>query len=58
MTTKKFSNALVNISESYVNEAATYIAKKKVNLRLKWEVGAACLFLLTMALLTISPFSI
>lgn len=57
MTTKKFSNALVNISESYVNEAATYIAKKKVNPRLKWEVSAACLILLTVTLLTISPFS-
>ena len=42
MTTKKFSNALGNIGESYVDEAATYTAKKKSNAWLKWGAIAAC----------------
>ena len=31
MTTKKFSNALGNIGENYVDEAANYTVKKKSN---------------------------
>lgn len=46
MTTKKFSNALGNIGESYVDEAATYTAKKKNNVWVKWGSIAACFALL------------
>ena len=42
MTTKKFSNALGNIGESYVDEAVNYTAKKKSNAWLKWGAIAAC----------------
>lgn len=42
MTTKKFSNALSNIGESYVDEAVNYAAKKKSNAWLKWGAIAAC----------------
>ena len=41
MTTKKFSNALGNIGESYVDEAVNYTAKKKSNAWLKWGAIAA-----------------
>ena len=42
MTTQKFSNALGNIGESYVDEAVNYTAKKKSNAWLKWGAIAAC----------------
>ena len=45
MTTKKFSNALGNIGENYIDEAITYTAKKKANPWLKWEAFATCLCL-------------
>lgn len=49
MTTKKFSNALGNIGENYVDEAVTYTAKKKSNAWLKWSTLAACfLFVITL----------
>lgn len=46
MITKKFSNALGNIGENYVDEAATYTAKKKNNVWVKWGSIAACFALL------------
>ena len=51
MTTKKFSNALGNIGESYVNEAVTYSAKKK-NAWIKWGAMAACLCIVVAAFIT------
>lgn len=42
MTTKKFSNALGNIGENYVDEAVNYTIKKKNNIWLKWGAIAAC----------------
>lgn len=45
MTAKKFSNALGNIGENYVDEAITYTAKKKTNPWVKWGAMAACLCL-------------
>ena len=49
MTTKKFSNALGNIGESYVDEAVNYTAKKKSISWLKWSAIAACfLFVITL----------
>ena len=42
MTTKKFSSALGNIGENYVDEAVNYTAKKKGNAWLKWGAIAAC----------------
>ena len=42
MTAKKFSNALGNIGESYVDEAVNYTAKKKSNAWVKWASVAAC----------------
>ncbi|MGM9645729.1 MAG: hypothetical protein ACI3XS_03465 [Eubacteriales bacterium] len=48
MTTKKFSNALGNIGDNYINEAANYTAKKKSNAWLKWVSIAACLSLIVM----------
>ena len=41
MTTKKFSSALGNIGESYVDEAATYTIKKKSKGWIKWGYLAA-----------------
>ena len=48
MTTKKFSKALGNIGESYVDEAVNYTAKKKNNVWLKWGSIAACFCLVVM----------
>lgn len=36
MTTKKFSNALGNIGDNYVDEAITYTTKKRAKPWLKW----------------------
>lgn len=46
MTTKKFSNALGNIGEHYVNEAAAYSHKRKKSTWVKWVSMAACLSLI------------
>lgn len=61
MNTKKFSNALGNISESYVDEAVTYTAKKKSPPWVKWVAVAACLCFAVMGLFPLfgnheSPF--
>lgn len=61
MNTKKFSSALGNISESYVNEAVTYIAKKKATSWVKWVAVVACLCLVVTGLFPLfsnheSPF--
>ena len=48
MTTKKFSNALGNIGENYIDEAASYTAKKKSNAWVKWISIAACLSLIVI----------
>ena len=45
MTAKRFSQALGNVRESYVNEAATYTEKKKTKNWLRWGGVAACLCL-------------
>lgn len=45
MITKKFSDALGNVGENYVNEAATYVTDKKIKHWLKWAI-AACLCLI------------
>ena len=47
MTTKKFSKALGNIGENYVDEAVTYTATKKSTPWLKWGTIAACFLLVT-----------
>lgn len=49
MTTEKFSNALGNIGEKYVDEAVTYSTKKK-SVRITWVWFAACLSLLVIAI--------
>lgn len=46
MTAKKFSNALGNIGESYINEAVGYTQKRKKNAWVKWAAMAACLSLI------------
>lgn len=46
MTTKKFSNALGNIGENYINEAVSYTPKRKNNTWVKWVSMAACLSLI------------
>lgn len=48
MTTKKFSNALGNISEDYINEAVTYTPKRKKNTWVKWAAIAASLSLIVI----------
>ena len=48
MTVKKFSNALGNIDEKYINEAVTYVQKRKKNIWVKWISVAACLSLVVM----------
>ena len=48
MTAKKFSNALGNIGDSYIDEAVNYTAKKKSNAWIKWVSIAACLSLTAM----------
>ena len=50
MNAKKFSNALENISESYIDEAVTYTAKKKSTAWVKWVAAAACLCISVMGL--------
>ena len=51
MTTKKFSNALGNIGDNYVDEAITYTTKKRAKPWLKWGAIAACfLFVITLTL--------
>ena len=54
MTTKKFSNALGNIGENYVDEAANYTVKKKSNAWLKWGAIAACFCLVVGAVFRIA----
>ena len=51
MTTEKFSEALGNIAESYVDEAVTYTAKKKANPWVKWASLAACLSLIVLGVI-------
>jgi hypothetical protein len=46
MTTKKFSNALGNVDESYLDEAISYTPKKKNKVLIKWVSIAACLSLI------------
>lgn len=46
MTAKKFSEALGNISESYIDDALHYKAKKNPAVFIKWGMIAACLCLL------------
>lgn len=46
MTTKKFSNALGNVGESYIDEAVSYTPKRKNNTWVKWVSMAACLSLI------------
>ncbi len=48
MTAKRFSNALGNISDGYVDEAIIYTAKKKKSTWVKWVSVAACLALIVM----------
>ncbi|MBQ5602004.1 MAG: hypothetical protein IIU77_04195 [Clostridia bacterium] len=48
MNTKKFSNALGNIGENYIDEAVTYTQKKKKNTWIKYIAIAACLSLIVM----------
>lgn len=45
MKATKFSNALGNVGDNYVDEAVTYTVKKKSNAWLKWGAIAACLCL-------------
>jgi len=45
MNTKKFSSALGNVDESYINEAVAYTPKRKHNAWVKWLSVAACLSL-------------
>lgn len=46
MNSKKFSKALGNIGDRYVDEAVAYTAKRKNNIWLKWGTVAACLVVL------------
>ena len=50
MNTKKFSKALGNISESYINESVSYTAKKKATPWVKWVAVAACFCIAVMGL--------
>lgn len=45
MNAKKFSEALGNVRDDYVNEAATYKRSSKSLSRVKWGAAAACLCL-------------
>ena len=61
MNSKKFSTALGNISESYVDEAVTYTAKKKSTPWVKWVAVVACFCIAVMGLFPLfgnheSPF--
>ena len=46
MTAKKFSNALGNIGEGYVDEAVRYTPKRKRSPWVKWGSIAACMLLI------------
>ena len=48
MNMKKFSSALGNVDESYINEAASYAPKRKKNTWVKWVSIAACLSLIAI----------
>ena len=50
MTAKKFSNALGDIAENYVDEAVTYSVNKKVAW-INWASLAACFSLVVIAIL-------
>ena len=46
MNAKKFSSALGNVDESYINEAINYAQKRKNTAWIKWASMAACLSLI------------
>ena len=52
MTTKKFSNALGNIGESYVDEAVNYTANKKNNVWISFVILLAFAVIALSALRT------
>jgi len=53
MKAKKFSEALGNIKESYIEEAAIYTAKSPF--RAKWIAAAACFALILTAMISFLP---
>jgi len=56
MSNKKLSQALGNIGEGYINEAADFAAKKKkISPWLKWSSVAACFAIMLVAALIITP---
>ncbi len=50
MTAKHFSNALGNVNEKYVDEAATYTPKTKKKIWVKWVSIAACFSLIAIGI--------
>ena len=48
MNTKKFSSALGNVDENYIDEAVNYTPKRKKNTWVKWVSIAACLSLIVL----------
>ncbi len=55
MNSKKFSNALGNVKDNYVDEAVAYTTKKKSNVWLKWGSVAACFVVVLVAAALILP---
>ena len=53
MNTKKFSDALGNVDESYIDEAISYKSKRKNNFWLKFGSVAACLAVVLTAGITL-----
>ncbi len=49
MTLKTFQAAIENINDKYIYEAATYTAKKKENLTVKWLSVAACITIIVIS---------
>lgn len=58
MITKKFSSALGNIGEEYINEAIMYTAKNNKKSRVKWSAIAACFSLMLISFTVILSYVI
>lgn len=58
MITKKFSSALGNIGEEYINEAIMYTAKNNKKSRVKWSAIAACFSLILISFTVILSYVI
>ena len=55
MTVEKFSSALGDIDGRYLNEALSYVVKRKSRVWLRWGAVAACLCLIAVGVFAVLP---